>query len=45
MSENGKINFIHTNLLQFIKKDLFKRTYYMKDKEFIKMCDSVTQKI
>ncbi len=45
MSENGKVNFIHGNLLHFIKTDLFKRTYYVKNEEFIKLCDSVIQKI
>ena len=45
MSENGKVNFIHGNLLHFIKTDLFKRTYYVKNEEFIELCDNVIQKM
>ena len=45
MSENKKLNFTQTNLLDFIRKDLFKRSYYIKDKEFIRLCDMVVKNL
>ncbi len=40
MSENGKINF-NEPLHEFIKRDLFKRTLYIKEHTFITICDKI----
>ncbi len=45
MSENKKVNYTQNCLLKFIKNDLFKRTCYIGDKEFHKMCDKIILKI
>ena len=45
MCENNKLNFTQSNLIDFIRKDLFGRSYYIKDKEFIRLCDMVVKNI
>ena len=41
MSENKKINFENESLVAFVKKDLFRRTLYLKDITFSHICDTV----
>ena len=38
-SQNKKINFNTDCILKFIKKDIFSRTIYVKNKEFRRQCD------
>ncbi len=40
-SENNMVNFIEANIIEFIKKDVFSRTIYVKDKMFIQLCDKL----
>ncbi len=41
MSENKKVNFMTDSLQNFVKKDLFKRSLYLKEPEFSKLVDNV----
>ncbi len=41
LSENQKIDFNHASMVSFVKKDLFRRSLYLKDKEFCILCDKV----
>ena len=45
LSENGKINFNTACIIKFIKKDLFHRTIYNKDKYFVLLCDKVISQL
>ncbi len=40
-SENQKINFTTDCIASFIKKDIFARTLYNRNKHFISLCDKV----
>ncbi len=40
MAENKMLDF-NTNILHFIKKDLFRRTLYVKSIHFLRMCDTI----
>ncbi len=41
MSENSKINFRRDCLITFVKNDLFRRTFFIKNKRFSDLCDSI----
>ncbi len=41
MAENKKLNFNTTNIIKFVKKDLFNRTLYNTEKYFTNLCDLV----
>ncbi len=43
LSENQKVDFNHASMISFIKKELFKRTLYLKDIEFSRICDKLIQ--
>ncbi len=45
MSENNVINLTSTCIITFIRKDLFKRTFYNEDKYFKMLCDKVIQNL
>ncbi len=45
LAENKKLNFNQQCLLKFIKTDLFKRTCYVKDDEFHRICDHPLENI
>ncbi len=44
-SENNIVNFIEANIIEFIKRDIFSRTIYVKDKMFIQLCDKLITKM
>ena len=41
MSENNKIDFKAADIIEFLKRDLFSRTLYNKETEFIRFCDKI----
>ncbi len=45
MSENNKINLTSSNIIDFIKKDLFKRTLYNEGKYFNYLCDKIITRL
>ncbi len=44
-SENNTINFISEPLLDYIKRDLFSRTLYNTDNDFIMLCDKLVSNL
>ncbi len=44
MSENKKINF-NDSIHALIKKDLFRRTVFVNDKDFHDICDKILLKL
>ncbi len=45
LSENQKLDFNSASLTSFVKRDLFRRTLYLKDKEFSNLCDKLIKEM
>ena len=45
LAENNKVNFITDCPFNFVKKDLFSRTVYIKDQDFINACDRIIKNL
>ena len=43
LSENKKLNFNNDSLHAFVKRDLFRRTLFLKENNFSKLCDKIIQ--
>ncbi len=45
LSENNKLDFNSASLINFVKKDIFRRSLYLKDEEFNSICDKLVKNL